>query len=71
LACYSIALACYGQALANGQACANGQDEAEKKSKNDFRFPILGKPFNPENFRFGFWQNEIWKFWKVRFSGEF
>jgi hypothetical protein len=42
---HSQALA-HCQALAHSQAKAHGEAQA-RDSKNDFQFPILGKPFNP------------------------
>jgi hypothetical protein len=48
---YALAIA-HCQALAHSQAKAHGEAQA-RDSKNDFRFPILGKPFDPENNPFG------------------
>jgi hypothetical protein len=58
------------QALAHSQAKAHGEAQA-RDSKNDFQFPILGKPFNPVFNPFGIL--EILKFptRELDFSGKF
>ena len=66
----------HGQAIAHCQAIAHSQAKAQGKaqardSKNDFQFPILGKPFNPVFNPFGIL--EILKFptRELDFSGKF